>query len=90
MKKIATPTVLNEREHTHGNFQVTAACAQRLKWTLHNFTVESKLSAVQQEALDMICTKLARIMSGDSKCIDHWKDIAGYATLAQQELELSL
>jgi hypothetical protein len=33
------------------------------------------------EALEMICTKIARILSGNPNDPDHWKDIAGYAEL---------
>lgn len=81
-------SVLKEREQTHGNFVVTAACAQKLKMTLQDFILtDSKLSLVQRESLHLICTKLARIVCGDSNNVDHWKDISGYATLAQLELE---
>lgn len=71
--------ILNERETTHGDYQITAMIAQELKDVIgaHN----SKLSAVQRESLDLICTKIARILSGDSKTRDHWDDIAGYANL---------
>ena len=35
----------------------------------------------------MILHKVARIMAGNPKEADHWRDIAGYATLAVKELE---
>jgi hypothetical protein len=35
----------------------------------------------------MICVKLARIACGDATERDHWRDIAGYATLAQHYIE---
>ena len=38
-------------------------------------------------ALDMIFHKLARIGCGNNREIDHWRDIAGYATLVENELE---
>jgi len=40
-----------------------------------------------QEALDVICGKIARIIAGDPYHSDHWRDIAGYATLIQNILE---
>jgi hypothetical protein len=41
----------------------------------------------QQEAMEQISMKLARIMSGNSFDIDHWHDIAGYASLVVREIE---
>ena len=34
----------------------------------------------------MITNKMARIVNGDPNYIDNWHDIAGYATLVEQEL----
>jgi hypothetical protein len=42
------------------------------------------LSSTQLEALDMICSKLARIVCGDPNEPDHWHDIGGYAKLAEK------
>jgi hypothetical protein len=39
------------------------------------------LHADQQEALDMICHKIGRIINGDANYDDSWRDIAGYAQL---------
>jgi hypothetical protein len=72
--------VLNERQKTHGDFRDTARIAQKLKTAV--FVDSSELSPVQQESLDMILTKIARILSGNPNERDDWKDIAGYATLA--------
>jgi hypothetical protein len=41
----------------------------------------------QREALDMICSKMARIMNGDPNYVDSWEDIAGYATLVANRLK---
>jgi len=32
---------------------------------------------------------MARIVNGDSNYIDNWHDIAGYATLVEQELSVT-
>jgi hypothetical protein len=37
--------------------------------------------------MEQIAMKLARIMSGNSFDIDHWHDIAGYASLVVREIE---
>jgi hypothetical protein len=76
---------LAEREVSHGSYAHTANMAQSLKYMLAR--TQSKRSDVQNESLDMICTKLARICSGDNNCMDHWLDIAGYASLVVKNLE---
>lgn len=80
--------VLNEREATHGDFAVTAKVAQRLKGVIccQDRSMGNKLSPIQAEALDQICTKIARILSGDPNEPDHWRDIQGYAGLALERL----
>jgi hypothetical protein len=44
------------------------------------------MSYVQREAIDMICHKLGRILSGDPSHPDHWLDIQGYARCAWERL----
>ena len=39
------------------------------------------------EGIDNICQKLARIAVGNENEIDHWIDIAGYATRVANSLE---
>jgi hypothetical protein len=77
--------ILNEREQSHGDFSLTATLAQCLKATIRN-KVTVDLTKVQRESLDMICTKIARICTGNPNEVDHWKDIAGYAKLISEKL----
>jgi hypothetical protein len=77
---------LNEREKTHGSFKRTANTAQLIKMTIRNGTL-SPLSQSQKESLDLIATKIARIVSGDPDDPDHWRDIEGYSRLARKQLE---
>ena len=78
--------VLNERQGTHGDYGVTAEIAQLLKSIVReaNNKAGGKLTLVQMESLDMICTKVARILSGDPNEKDHWVDLAGYASLVAE------
>ena len=81
--------VLNERGERYGKFIGHAAVAQLLK---NCIATELKcrgknLAYDQQEALDMICHKIARIVNGDPDYADSWVDIAGYATLVAERLE---
>lgn len=79
--------VLAEREKTHGSFTTVAKTAVELRSVLVKHGIITRTpSPVMNEALNQICTKLARITQNPSN-IDNWKDIAGYATLVVEELE---
>lgn len=79
--------LLSERGLTHGSFVENAAVAQTLKQYLRGLKGWDSLRAEQKEALDLICLKLSRIMSGKSNYKDHWDDIAGYAKLGSTPCE---
>ena len=81
--------VLNERGSRYGAFKDHAAIAQDFKITASVFLENRNktLAADQQEALDMIFHKIARIINGDPDYADSWIDIAGYATLVAERLE---
>jgi Domain of unknown function (DUF6378) len=74
--------LLVEREKSHGDFITTAKISQNLKSTIHYHN--SSVSSAQKEALEMIATKIARILCGDPFEKDHWNDIAGYAHLGAE------
>lgn len=84
-----TEEILNEREKTHGDYKHVA----RLSWSFKH-TVREELNSQekdmrrnvdigQQEAVEMILHKIARIICGDPNHADHWDDIAGYAMLGK-------
>jgi len=80
-------STLTEREKTHGDFAENALVMQKLKRVCHaapNWS--SNLTDVQMEAIDMICHKLGRILSGDPNHPDHWLDVQGYARCAWERL----
>lgn len=76
--------LLNKREVTHGNFRLNAEVSQSLKTAVRNVLNknEKNLPPHQLECLDLIFTKIGRIIAGDSTHADHWEDIKGYADLA--------
>lgn len=81
---------LNERRQTHGDFGRVAKLHVELIecFRTHSTnTWEVDYIETQMVALDMILHKIARIGSGKVDEIDHWRDIAGYATLVVKELE---
>ncbi len=73
-------SLLTEREKVHGEFFHTAMLAQGIKSCIHPH-LPATIDPILPEAIDMIASKLARVASGDAMHIDHWDDIAGYATL---------
>lgn len=77
---------LDEREHQYGSFEKVAATTVQLMAIIGSGESASKLSDSQNEALHMICSKIARIVNGDVKYLDNWHDISGYATLIEMEL----
>jgi hypothetical protein len=80
-----TDELLRTRDLTHGHFEDTADVAQLLKRVVRaRSPYWHSLSAVEQEAIEMIMTKVARILCAKVKHHDSWADIAGYATLATQ------
>ena len=81
--------VLDERGKRYGTFVGHATITQALKQIVRaNLLVRNKsLKADQQEALDMILHKIARIVNGDPDYVDSWVDIAGYAKLVADKLE---
>lgn len=78
---------LNERGASYGAFIDNASVAQDLKEIIVNTPNWNHLQADQREALQMFCSKISRMMTGNPNHIDNWTDIAGYATLVKERLE---
>ena len=79
--------ILSTRAKTHGDFADTARISQDMKRIVQSEVGWDKLSDVQREVLQMIMTKIARIVSGNPNVKDHWDDIAGYAKLASERIK---
>lgn len=79
--------LLSEREKTHGNFVDVSFVAQDLKATIRLSPNWEGLMATQKEALDMICNKMGRLLSGNPEFEDHSDDIVGYAVLLRRALD---
>ena len=78
--------ILDERQKTHGDFYLTAMIAQELKVVMRRGKNWREMDDTEREALEMIATKIGRILSGYPHEVDHWRDIAGYATLIERWL----
>lgn len=75
--------LLQERGKTHGDFTQNAIYGQHLRTIFRSSPQWLNLPPVQREALDMMATKISRILSGNGDHPDHWDDLIGYATLAR-------
>ncbi|TWO22598.1 hypothetical protein YZ82_01400 [Campylobacter hyointestinalis] len=88
-KKQEIQEVLAERRKTHGDYPRVALLHFLLQDTFDTASTNEKSTYYPYQiiAINMIFHKLARIGCGNSCEIDHWRDIAGYATLVVKELE---
>jgi hypothetical protein len=77
------------RDHQHGGMESVGELCQQMKSAMRRGSNWSRLTPGRREALDMICHKIARILSGaDPRDPEHWTDIAGYAHAAMRALPL--
>ena len=79
--------LLHERGKRYGPFESHAEITQSIKRAMHAVDGWMRLSADQEEALEMIAHKIGRILNGDPNYDDSWADIAGYATLVAKRLQ---
>lgn len=79
--------VIEARERSHGDYNTQARTAQEIKAAISR-AIDKDLTVLpyHRESLDMIATKISRIVHGNPDEPDHWLDIAGYATLVHQIL----
>lgn len=79
-------STLEQRGKRYGVFRGHAEITQALKTSMALTAGWQRLSSSQRESLEMIVHKIGRILNGDPDYADSWHDIAGYATLVEQEL----
>ena len=81
--------VLDARAEQYGSFMQSADTVIRIKGIMHNAIARNEVHLYpdQLQALDMIATKLSRIVHGNPNHLDSWIDIAGYATLVADRIQ---
>jgi hypothetical protein len=77
--------IINERRKTHGDFKENAKVSQAIKDAMANSPNWFGLNTTQKEGLEMLASKIARVLCGDPDFEDHWVDIAGYAKIASEK-----
>ena len=90
---MTTQDTLKERQERYGEFTDNARIAQTLKDIMRLSTADNDgdggwhtLSPDQKEALDMIQTKISRLLTGNPNYPDNWHDIQGFAKLVENRL----
>jgi len=78
-------SLLDSRSKTHGDFSSVASISQRIKLICRQ-NCGPGFDLAMLESLDMIATKIARILAGNPREIDHWADIEGYARLIRERI----
>ena len=78
---------LTERGKNYGDFTDNADYAQRIKQVFYDSKAWCTMPTYMQEALDLIASKLGRMLSGDPFYLDNWHDIGGYTTLVEQRIK---
>ena len=89
LQELRVEETLNERAKDYGTFKDGAALMQGIKRLLadHAAKHDKTFADDQWEALEMIVHKMGRIVNGNPDKLDHWVDIAGYATLIADRLQ---
>lgn len=78
--------ILDERQHTHGDYTEHARITQQTKDVWRHSDGWERLDACQRETLEMIAHKVGRILAGSPVHKDHWDDIAGYSVLVSNRI----
>ena len=81
-------STLNERGERYGSYSDVAGTTQQLVSIVESGANYEHLNAEQKTSLFMICNKIARAVNGDPQYFDNYRDIAGYATLAERACEV--
>jgi hypothetical protein len=79
-------TTLAERGGRYGDFRFNAEISQALKDVCHRSDNWNKMPPFMREALDLMFTKVSRMLSGDWTYVDNPHDIIGYAKLMEDLL----
>lgn len=79
--------LISERARTHGDFQQATVFVQSVKTFMRKAPNWHDMPPAMQESLDMLASKIGRILHGDPEAKEHWEDLEGYSRLVVQMLE---
>jgi hypothetical protein len=79
--------ILQQRGDRYGEYINVATTTQEIKAIIARGANIEAADYEMRESMDMIASKIARIVSGDPYYKDSWQDIAGYAQLIVDKLD---
>lgn len=79
--------LLKDRGSRYGDFGVQSQTAQAIREAFQTGDNWDDLPAYMREGLDLVATKLSRMLCGDFMYMDNVVDIIGYMTLVKTEME---
>ena len=79
--------ILEERGTRYGEFEDQAIVNQNIKEAMRRSPNWAMLEPDMKEALEMMATKIGRILNGDPSYADSWRDAEGYLKLVADRLE---
>lgn len=77
---------LSARANTHGDISIQSYVSQQLKDIARASLNWQALEPYKKEVVEMILHKVSRLLTGNHAEVDHYHDIAGYATLVVNRL----
>lgn len=86
MEKDFIENILRERGKKYGKFKEQSMTSQKIKIILRESPNWNSLPKDMQESLDLISTKISRILHGDPNHPDSWQDIIGYSQLIHSRI----
>lgn len=79
--------ILEDRGSRYGDFGVQAQTAQAIREAFQKSQNWEYLPPYMREGLDLVATKISRMLCGDYMYMDNVVDILGYMTLVKTEME---
>lgn len=79
--------ILEDRGSRYGDFGVQAQTAQAIRKSFHLSPNWNTIPPYMREGLDLVATKISRMLCGDPMYMDNVIDILGYMTLVKTEME---
>lgn len=83
---MSTQDTLKDRQTKYGEFTENAEISQKIKDIFREYPRFIGLTPDKKEALDIIASKVSRILTGDPEYSDNWHDIQGYAKLIENKI----
>lgn len=85
--KTTLDTTLGERGASYGSYAEQSRVEKNIKDAMRDSLKWNLLSSDAQCALEMIATKISRLVTGDPDHFDSWHDIQGYARLVADRIQ---